>query len=167
MKNLNQGVEGAEVDDLLQLSYLQRLARQKVAEMEVCLPRLPVHTSSQCTPILDVSLFEVKMPPLRVSHSCMQVVAMENVWDVNKQGRRMESLQVTSDGLQAPAYSYRAFSVTIAVVASGSDSPASLSDCQSCYLCDCRLLRHRRSLRSCGTSLSTTVIPRSRRVTDI
>ena len=37
MKNLNQGIEGVEVDDLLQLSYLQRLARQKVAEMEVCL----------------------------------------------------------------------------------------------------------------------------------
>ena len=35
MKNVNQGVEGVEVDDLLQLSYLQRLARQKVAEMEV------------------------------------------------------------------------------------------------------------------------------------
>ena len=37
MKNLNQGIEGVEVDDLLQLSYLQRLARQKVAEMEVYL----------------------------------------------------------------------------------------------------------------------------------
>lgn len=37
MKNLNQGIEGVQVDDLLQLSYLQRLARQKVAEMEVCL----------------------------------------------------------------------------------------------------------------------------------
>lgn len=35
VKNLNQGTDGAEVDDLLQLSYLQRLARQKVAEMEV------------------------------------------------------------------------------------------------------------------------------------
>lgn len=32
---MNQGTEGSEVDDLLQLSYLQRLARQKVAEMEV------------------------------------------------------------------------------------------------------------------------------------
>ena len=35
VKNMNQGTEGSEVDDLLQLSYLQRLARQKVAEMEV------------------------------------------------------------------------------------------------------------------------------------
>ena len=38
VKNLNQGTDGAEVDDLLQLSYLQRLARQKVAEMEVSCP---------------------------------------------------------------------------------------------------------------------------------
>ncbi|KAL0054577.1 hypothetical protein WJX82_011171 [Trebouxia sp. C0006] len=35
VKNMNQGTEGSEVDDLLQLSYLQRLARQKVAEMEI------------------------------------------------------------------------------------------------------------------------------------
>jgi len=40
IKNLNQGTDGAEVDDLLQLSYLQRLARQKVAEMEVSWPSL-------------------------------------------------------------------------------------------------------------------------------
>ena len=38
---MNQGTEGSEVDDLLQLSYLQRLARQKVAEMEVPLFHLP------------------------------------------------------------------------------------------------------------------------------
>ena len=38
---MNQGTEGSEVDDLLQLSYLQRLARQKVAEMEVTLFLLP------------------------------------------------------------------------------------------------------------------------------
>jgi len=41
VKNMNQGTEGSEVDDLLQLSYLQRLARQKVAEMEVPLFHLP------------------------------------------------------------------------------------------------------------------------------
>jgi len=41
VKNMNQGTEGSEVDDLLQLSYLQRLARQKVAEMEVTLFHLP------------------------------------------------------------------------------------------------------------------------------
>lgn len=40
---MNQGVEGVQVDDLLQLSYLQRLARQKVAEMEVCLSFLPTY----------------------------------------------------------------------------------------------------------------------------
>lgn len=44
MKNLNQGIEGVQVDDLLQLSYLQRLARQKVAEMEVC----PLSFSPSC-----------------------------------------------------------------------------------------------------------------------
>lgn len=63
MKNLNQGVEGVEVDDLLQLSYLQRLARQKVAEMEVCLPKsLPMHTSS-LTALLPTS---EAMPPIEV-----------------------------------------------------------------------------------------------------
>ena len=46
MKNLNQGTDGAEVDDLLQLSYLQRLARQKVAGMEVsCLHLLNINSS--------------------------------------------------------------------------------------------------------------------------
>lgn len=42
---MNQGTEGSEVDDLLQLSYLQRLARQKVAEMEVrCLSNMTILT---------------------------------------------------------------------------------------------------------------------------
>ena len=68
MKNLNQGVEGVEVDDLLQLSYLQRLARQKVAEMEVCLPTgLLVHTASQCTPTVTALLPTAEaMPPREV-----------------------------------------------------------------------------------------------------
>ena len=32
-----EGIPGTEVDNLLQMSHVQRLARDKITEMEVCL----------------------------------------------------------------------------------------------------------------------------------
>ena len=61
-KNVNQGSDGSMVDDLLQLSNLQRLARQKIVEMEVCTaPRS-----------LSCSLFSVRVLLVGASsaHTC-------------------------------------------------------------------------------------------------
>ena len=60
VKNMNQGTEGSEVDDLLQLSYLQRLARQKVAEMEVPLlyPSIVPNSCSAC----PVQVYNANLP---------------------------------------------------------------------------------------------------------
>ena len=67
VKNLNQGTEGVEVDDLLQLSYLQRLARQKVAEMEVCLLTMMLPCSCCHDPGLNM-LYTLTI--LRVATRC-------------------------------------------------------------------------------------------------
>ena len=40
-KNMAEGISGHQVDDLLQMSSLQRLAREKISEMEAC--PLPCH----------------------------------------------------------------------------------------------------------------------------
>ena len=72
MKNLNQGSDGSMVDDLLQLSYLQRLARQKIVEMEV---RNILHAS-----MLSLFCFNQVSDSTRVSdpstHRCGYITAM-------------------------------------------------------------------------------------------
>lgn len=42
-KHPAEGTSGAPVDDLLQMSSLQRLAREKISEMEVCRPPSATH----------------------------------------------------------------------------------------------------------------------------